>query len=201
MTFVILGASGHTGKVAAETLLAAKQPVRVLVRSADKGAALKARGAEVAIGDITDVASLREAFAGAKGVYMLLPPDVTHENFLDSRRVMVDNLVQAAREAKVGHVVLLSSVGAQLKSGTGPILSVAYAEKALDNAGIPRTFVRAAYFLENYGGVIPVAQKDGVLPTFFPVDASSRICRNGTPSIVTRSDLVSWQSSPSRAPV
>ena len=39
--FVVLGATGHTGAVVAETLLARKQSVRVVVRSADKGAAWK----------------------------------------------------------------------------------------------------------------------------------------------------------------
>ena len=35
--FVVLGVTGHTGSVVAESLLARQQPVRVVVRSADKG--------------------------------------------------------------------------------------------------------------------------------------------------------------------
>jgi NADPH:quinone reductase-like Zn-dependent oxidoreductase len=51
---VVLGATGHTGAVVAETLLARKQPVRVVVRSADKGAAWAAKGAEVAVASLDD---------------------------------------------------------------------------------------------------------------------------------------------------
>ena len=50
--FVVLGATGHTGSVVAETLLARKQAVRVVVRAADKGAAWKAKGADVAVASL-----------------------------------------------------------------------------------------------------------------------------------------------------
>ena len=53
--FVITGATGHVGSVAAETLLAAGEPVRVLVRDAAKAERLRARGAEVFEGDLGDV--------------------------------------------------------------------------------------------------------------------------------------------------
>jgi uncharacterized protein YbjT (DUF2867 family) len=42
--FVVLGSTGHTGAVVAETLLARKQSVRVVVRSADKGGSLEITG-------------------------------------------------------------------------------------------------------------------------------------------------------------
>ncbi len=56
--YVVAGVSGNTGKVVAETLLAQKQPVRVIVRSAEKGEEWKARGAEVAVAELDDVAAL-----------------------------------------------------------------------------------------------------------------------------------------------
>ena len=75
--FAITGITGHTGAVVAETLLAAGKPVRVIVRDAAKGAAWKARGAEVAVADLKDAAALAQAFRGVQGAYVLSPPDLT----------------------------------------------------------------------------------------------------------------------------
>src|SRR5437016_5265158 len=71
--YVVAGVSGNTGKVVAETLLSQKKPVRVIVRDAAKGAAWKARGAEVAVAELDDVPALTKALAGAEGAYLLLP--------------------------------------------------------------------------------------------------------------------------------
>ena len=66
--FVVLGATGNTGSVVADTLLSRKLPVRIVVRSADKGAAWKAKGAEIVVASLDDMSSLTNAFEGAKGV-------------------------------------------------------------------------------------------------------------------------------------
>jgi uncharacterized protein YbjT (DUF2867 family) len=71
--FVVAGVTGNTGKVVAETLLAQKKPVRVLVRDEAKGAEWKRRGAEVVVAELDDAAALDRAFAGATGAYFLLP--------------------------------------------------------------------------------------------------------------------------------
>jgi len=72
--FVVLGATGNTGKVVAETLLAQKKAVRVVLHDAVKREAWKAGGAEVAVANVEDGASLEKAFDGAEGAYVLLPP-------------------------------------------------------------------------------------------------------------------------------
>ncbi|HVZ31218.1 MAG TPA: NAD(P)H-binding protein, partial [Polyangiaceae bacterium] len=66
--FVITGATGHTGSVAAETLLAAGKKVRVVVRDAAKAERLKKRGAEVFVADLTDQGALARAVHGAEAV-------------------------------------------------------------------------------------------------------------------------------------
>ncbi|THJ17400.1 MAG: NAD-dependent epimerase/dehydratase family protein [Nitrospira sp. CG24B] len=69
--FVVLGATGNTGSAVVETLLSKNQPVRVVVRSADKGAGWKAKGADVAVASLDDVSALTKAFEGAKGLAKL----------------------------------------------------------------------------------------------------------------------------------
>lgn len=164
--FVITGATGHTGSVAAETLLAAGKKVRVVVRDAAKAERLKRLGAEVFVADLADRAALAQAVRGAEAVYLISPPDVTAKDFISERRRLTQQQVDTLAAEKVPHVVLLSSVGAQHAAGTGPILSVRNVEQQLRAAGLPATFVRAAYFVENWGAVVPSVKGDGVLPTF-----------------------------------
>ena len=73
--FVVVGATGNTGSAVVDTLLSRKQPVRIVVRTSDKGEAWKAKGAEIAVASLDDVSALTKAFEGAKGVYLLVPPN------------------------------------------------------------------------------------------------------------------------------
>jgi uncharacterized protein YbjT (DUF2867 family) len=168
--YVIAGVTGHTGKIAAETLLAQGKPVRVIVRKAEQGAPWQARGAEVAIASLDDAEALTKAFTGAQGAFVLVPPAPTAPDFLASRAPLITAMARAVTAAKLPHVVLLSSVGAQLPAGTGPIVGLHRAEEALGKTGAATTFVRASYFQENFACVLQPAKTDGVLPSFLPAD-------------------------------
>ncbi|PWU13562.1 MAG: hypothetical protein C5B49_14480 [Bdellovibrio sp.] len=80
--FVIAGVTGHVGSVAANLLIAQKQKIRVIVRNEKKGLSWSKSGAEVAIGDLNDEAFLTRAFKGAKGAFVLIPPDFTATDIL-----------------------------------------------------------------------------------------------------------------------
>lgn len=155
--YVIAGATGNTGRVVARTLLEQKQPVRVIVRDAARGAEWKQQGAEVAVAALGDGAALAKAFAGAEAAYLLIPPNYGAASMLAAQRQVVDALAQAPRPK---HVVLLSSIGAQLASGTGPIQTLHYAEEKLR----PDATLRAAYFMENLAGLLPVVREQSILP-------------------------------------
>jgi uncharacterized protein YbjT (DUF2867 family) len=167
--YVVAGVSGNTGKVVADTLLASKQAVRVIVRSADKGAPWRERGAEVAVAELDDVAALGRALAGAKGAYLLLPPQYASTDTRSDNARRTAGFVKAVDASSIPSVVFLSSVGAQHEGGTGPITSLHDAEVALRRSRASVTFVRAAYFMENWGGSLHgLAQ--GKLPTFLRAD-------------------------------
>jgi uncharacterized protein YbjT (DUF2867 family) len=148
--FVILGATGHTGSVVAETLLARKQPVRVVVRSSDKWTSWQAKGAEIAVASLDDVPALTKAFQGAQGVYLLVPPNYGASAWLTEQRQRMDQAAEAVKASGISHVVFLSSVGGQIPEGTGPIRAARYGEQKL----------------ENWGRGIAMAKGQGVLPTF-----------------------------------
>ena len=183
--FTVFGATGNTGSVVASELLAKGKRVRVVVRSEAKGAEWKAKGAEVAIGDVLDPATVTAALAGAEGAYMLVPPDAQATDLVGRGRAIVDAYVRGLTTHPVKHVAFLSSIGAQEASGTGPIVITHNAEQALGKlAGTRFTWVRAAYFMENILANAHPMKADGVLPVFgggeaypFPMIATHDIGR------------------------
>jgi uncharacterized protein YbjT (DUF2867 family) len=162
--YVIAGVTGHTGSVVVEELLAQKQPVRVIVRDAAKGAPWQARGAEVAIASLDDRAALARALTGATGAYLLIPPSAWNATGIPQERAaLVESILGAVRDARPGHVVLLSSAGAELASGTGPIQFVNPLEEGLRASGVPSTFLRCGSFMENWVGMAKGAIQSGTL--------------------------------------
>jgi hypothetical protein len=73
--YAIMGITGQIGSVIGRTFLAAKQPVRAVVRDAGKGQVWADRGCEIALANIEDTASRTTAFRGAEGVFVLMPPN------------------------------------------------------------------------------------------------------------------------------
>ncbi|HZS39779.1 MAG TPA: NmrA family NAD(P)-binding protein [Polyangia bacterium] len=163
--FTIAGASGKVGSAAAETLLAAERVVRVIVRSDEKGAKWRERGAEVFVGSLDDAAFVTRALTGVEGAFLLLPPDFRGEVY-ERQKQLAQAMAQAVRDSQVPHVVLLSSVGAHLPSGTGVIQGLYHAEQALAKTGANVTFIRATSFMENLAGNVGLAAAQGILPWF-----------------------------------
>lgn len=190
--FTIFGATGNTGSVVADALLAQGKKVRVVVRSADKGARFAAKGAEIALGDVLDGASVAAALRGAEGAWLLLPPDATSADFQARGRAIVDNYAAALRASPIPHAAVLSSVGAQLPAGTGPIVTAHYAEQVYATIPTTRfTYVRAAYFMENILANAHPMKGDGVLPVFgggegypFPMIATQDIGRVAAEALI-----------------
>ena len=173
MLYAIAGVSGNTGKAAAEALLAAGEKIRVIVRDAAKGEPWRARGAEVAVADLGDAQALADALKGADAAYLLLPPRVA-PGFRAYQLETGKALVEAVRQARPKHVVFLSSIGAQLPSGTGPIAGLYPVEQGLRevnaaDASVNVTFLRAGYFAENLAASFG-ALEHGILPGFAPGD-------------------------------
>jgi len=170
--YAIAGVTGNTGKIVADTLLEAGLPVRVIVRDAAKGEAFRAHGAEVAVADLGDAEALTRALDGAKGAYLLIPPNMGNVDFRGYQVATARAIGEAVTASKVPHVVFLSSVGAELPNGTGPIAGLNDAEKILgatEATGTVSTLLRAGYFVENAAGSLG-ALAHGVFPTFFPAD-------------------------------
>ena len=165
--YVVFGANGHTGSVVADQLIEHGNRVRAVARDPKKLEALRAKGAEVVAADLLDVASVANALRGAEGAYLLIPPDNASTDLVARGRRIIDNYVAGLSQQAIPHAAVLSSVGAQMASGTGPIVITHHAEMTLPKAaGTKFTFVRAAYFMENVLNFAQAIKNDGMIPVF-----------------------------------
>lgn len=158
----VMGTTGNTGRAIAEQLLAKGEKVRALARSKEKAKDLAAKGAEILTGNADDAKFLAAAFKGADAVYTLLPPNAAAPDFGALQDKIGTAIAQAIAESGVKKVVLLSSIGADLPSGTGPVAGLHRQEKRLRELGVDTLVLRPAYFMENVGGNLGMIKHQGI---------------------------------------
>ena len=161
--YVVTGATGNTGNVVAKALLSRGEKVRVIGRTAERLKAFGAEGAEPFAADLTDTAGVTKAFAGAKAVYVMLPPNPTNSDYRSFQNRVTDAIVAALRSTGVTHAVTLSSIGADKPDKTGPVEGVHYLEQQLNCIDALNVLhLRAGYFMENTLAQIGIIQKMGM---------------------------------------
>jgi uncharacterized protein YbjT (DUF2867 family) len=162
--YVITGASGHTGHRIAQQLLQAGKPVRAIVRNAGKVQDLKDLGAEIAEGDLEDEAFLAKAFQGATAVYAMIPPKWDVADWRPWQLKVGQTITNAIQEAGVKKVILLSSLGAHLPSGAGPVTGLYDFETLLKGvSGLDVLAVRPAYFMSNLYAQVDMIKGMGIM--------------------------------------
>ena len=144
--YVILGASGNTGSIIANFLLTKGEKVRVVGRDVGRLQRLVRNGAEAFTADISDAAALTKAFGGARAAYLLLPPITSREG----QERESNAIAQAVKESGLRYAVHLSSYGAHVPEGTGPVAGLHSSEQKLNAiSDLNVLHLRAAYFMEN----------------------------------------------------
>jgi uncharacterized protein YbjT (DUF2867 family) len=163
MTVTVLGSTGKTGGAATDRLLAAGVKVKAVGRSPEKLAALQKRGAQTVVAGVTDAASLTDVFRGSDAVYLMIPGDITKPDLLGQYARVGEALARAVRDSGVRRAVFLSSLGAELTAGTGPIAGLHGVEerlRAID--GLALTILRPGYFYENNYGTLGLIKAQGI---------------------------------------
>lgn len=169
---VITGATGNTGRPAAEALLARGDKVRVIGRDAKKLEPLVAQGAEAFVGSVEDAATMTQALEGATAAYLMFPANAQHPDVRAYQECISDAYVAALAKTRVPYVVTLSSVGATHAQGTGPIVGLHNLEQKLNAiAGLNVLHLRPASFMENLFMSMGPMKSMGMLPGAFPGDA------------------------------
>ena len=149
--FVVLGATGNTGAEAVRALIAKGEKVRAVGRDATKIARMFGDSAEAFAADVNDAGELTKAFLGATAAYVMIPPQIQAQDFLEAGGKISDAITEGMKASGVSHVVLLSSIGGQHEAKTGPIVGLHRFEKKL--AAVPGLNVlalRPAFFMENF---------------------------------------------------
>jgi NAD(P)H dehydrogenase (quinone) len=139
---LVTGATGFTGRAAVDTALQLGLRVRALVHTDDaRAATLRARGVEVAIGDLANIDSVRAALEGVRSAYFVYP---ISPGIIDATAYFS----QAAKEAGVSAIVNMSQISARRDSKSHAAQNHWVAERVFDWAGIPTTHLRPTFFAE-----------------------------------------------------
>lgn len=157
MKITVTGSLGNTSRPLIEKLVQAGHQVKVVSSSDDKTAAIEALGATAAIGSIADPEFLNKAFAGADGLYAMVPPNFGETEYVNYIGSIGSKYADAIRNAGVRKVAALSSVGADLPQGTGPIAGLYLMEQALNQlSDVSVTHLRAGFFFTNFYNDVPL---------------------------------------------
>lgn len=169
MKIIVTGSLGNTAKPLAKQLIAEGHDITVVSSSEAKKAEIESLGAKAAIGSITDINFLVQAFEGADAVFTMTPPIMGETNIVENTAKAGKNYAEAIRKTKVKKVVMLSSVGADSPVENGPIKGLHHIEEIyneLENTSV--TFLRAGYFYINFFNDIPLIKNAGIIGGNYP---------------------------------
>lgn len=157
----VLGASGNTGRRVALGLREAGQAVRAVGRDAGRLTDAVAAGAEPIVLDLADTAALTAAFTGADAAYVLLPFDLTAPGYAAQQERVGSSIAAALAAARVPHVVALSSLGAELPTGTGFLTTLHDQEQRLRTLDAHVLLLRPGLFVESFLPSLPAMRQTG----------------------------------------
>ena len=177
---LVTGATGQLGRAVVNELLQklSASDIAVLVRTPEKAVDLKAKGVTIIKGDYTDYASLAAAFRDVDKLYFVSSSDVM------DRFGQHENVVKAAVEAGVGHIIV-TSVQRKSEDGTSPVAFIADAHWKTDDlvsqSGLTYTILKHGLYTD----ALPMFMGDKVMETgtiFLPA-------ANGKTAFASRNDL------------
>jgi uncharacterized protein YbjT (DUF2867 family) len=167
----ITGATGNTGRATASALLAAGMQIRVIGRDPERLKHFAAAGADPFVGDVLDPVAMARAFANCRAVYAMIPPNLAASSYREYQAAVAESLAMAIGRVGVRHAVVLSSIGAQLAEGAGPVSGLHYLEQRFGQVpGLSVLFLRPAHFFENLLGALGMLRSIGIFAGLFNGD-------------------------------
>lgn len=150
MTIVVTTPTGNTGGRIAEQLIAAGEQVAVLVRDPDKLTEVIRQKSTVYQGSVDDPEALVQATQNADTLYLVVPYNFDSSHLRQWQRQVGEAAATAITTNAIGHVVNLSSNGAHLRDGMGPISGLHAVEQTLNATATNVVHLRPGFFMENY---------------------------------------------------
>ncbi|QNN40204.1 NAD(P)H-binding protein [Pedobacter roseus] len=173
MKIIITGSLGNISRPLATTLIAQGQEVTVLSSNSDKAAEITQIGAQAAIGSVSDENFLVNTFTGADLVYLMVPTDFGATDLRGYIKSIGGHYANAIKAAGVKKVVLLSSIGAHLDKGTGPIAGLHDVEQQFDQLkDLDLLILRPAFFYINFYANIDLIKHAGIIGSNYGADQS-----------------------------
>jgi uncharacterized protein YbjT (DUF2867 family) len=162
--YVITGSIGHISKPIVAGLVKAGKNVTVITSDADKVKEIEHLGAKGLVGSVQDNAFVKKAFAGAEVVYTMIPPIWQTTNWRASQNEVASHYAEAIRSNNIRYVVNLSSLGAHLKEGTGPVKALHDFEQSLNAIhGLNVKHLRPSFFYYNLLNQIGLIKHAGIM--------------------------------------
>ncbi len=181
--YAVTGITGKVGGVLGSTLLAKGRSVRAVLRDPSKSDAWAARGCEIALAGMEDENQLKAAFDGAEGVFILPPSEFDPAPGYPEARRVIDAVTAALKATKPSKILCLSTIGADAPHDN-LLTQRTLMEESIGSTGLPVTFLRPAWFMENALWDVASARDEGVLHSFlqpadrhFPMVATQDIGR------------------------
>ncbi|MDQ0638556.1 uncharacterized protein YbjT (DUF2867 family) [Pedobacter sp. W3I1] len=172
MKITLTGSTGNITKPLAEILVAKGHEVKIISSKPDRAEEIKSLGAIPLIGSVSDTEFLKEAFSGADAIYTMVPPNFAAPKFRAYIKSIGENYAVAIKESRVKKVVNLSSLGADLPDGTGPIAGLYDVENIFATLnGVDVKHLRAGYFYINFLANIDMVKHANILGSNFGADA------------------------------
>lgn len=163
MKYIITGSLGNISLPVTKDLIAAGHQVTVVSSDPNKQQAITDLGAMPAIVSVQDREQLRSAFAGHDVAYLMIPSIFSLADYAAFQIEVADNYVDALTSAGINKVVLLSSIGAHLRKGAGPIDALGYLEEKLATIpGLQVKILRPSYFFNNLYNMIGMIKHAGI---------------------------------------
>jgi uncharacterized protein YbjT (DUF2867 family) len=164
MKYVLTGSLGNISKPLTKKLVAAGHTVIVISSKENKKAEIEALGAIAAIGSIQDEGFLTKTFTGADAVYVMVPPTFAAADWKayigDTGKIYA----KAITAAGIKNVVSLSSIGAHLAEGCGPVSGIYRVEQVLNTlSDVNIIHLRPGNFYTNFYSNIGMIKHGGII--------------------------------------
>lgn len=164
MKFTITGSLGNISKPIVEILVKNNHEVTVVSTDPNKTNTIEALGARAAIGSIADTRFLTNSFKDADAVYTMVPPDYRAVNYRQYMTETGNSILEAIKASGVKRVVNLSSIGAHLSEGTGPIAGLYEIEQKLNTlADVAVKHLRPGFFYTNFFIDMTIIRNMGIM--------------------------------------
>jgi uncharacterized protein YbjT (DUF2867 family) len=179
MSIAVTAPSGNIGSRLTERLLDAGREVTLLARSPAKLERFQKRGARIEHGDLHDRDFVVKSTRGARALFWLTPTDTAAQDIRAGQKRLGQVAAEAIKANRIERVVNLSSMGAQLGKGTGPVDGLYDVEKSIDSAAFAVTHLRPGFFMENFYWQAQSIRQEGAI--YMPMPGKTRV-----PLIATR---------------